>query len=297
MVGSVGRWHKRLFACLVVTSVSVAILSPSLPRAADTKGKKGIPHRIVSLAPTLTEITYLLGAENRLIANTIYCNSPPAARNKMKVGTVIQANMERILSLRPDLVLAIPLSKENQLRRLEKLGVPVARFETPRSFDDLCHQVSRLGHIVGMEDRARLLVNTMREKVEAVREKTRRLERKRVFVQIGAKPLFTVTGDSFVNDFIEFAGGMNIAFHESSGIYSREKVLLEDPEVIIMATMGIVGEKERAVWMRYPSISAVRTNNIHALEADRMCSPTPVTFVDVLKEIAEIIHPGVLKRE
>ncbi|MBN1101916.1 MAG: ABC transporter substrate-binding protein [Deltaproteobacteria bacterium] len=254
-----------------------------------------IPQRIISLGPSLTEIIYLLGAEERLIANTVYCNSPPAARQKTKIGTVVQASTERILSLRPDLVLAIPLSRKNQLKSIEDLGIRVARFKTPQGFDAICNQVLELGRIVGREEKARLVVYTMREEVKAIRERTRDLTRKRVFVQIGARPLYTVTRDSFVNDFIRFAGGINIAFHESSGIYSREKVLLGDPEVIIIASMGIAGEKEKAIWTRYPSISAVKANNIHVVEADTICSPTPVTFVDVLREITEIIHPGLLK--
>jgi len=287
-------WGKRKAQGFAVAALVLLLLFLAQTRGVEAMEQE-IPQRIISLGPSLTEIIYFLGAEDRLIANTVYCNSPPAAREKTKIGTVVQASTERIVSLRPDLVLAIPLSRKNQLRSLEDLGIRVARFETPQSFEAICNQVLKLGKIVGREEKAISVVHTMRAEVKAIRERTRGVAGKRVFVQIGARPLYTVTRDSFVNDFIRFAGGINIAFHESSGIYSREKVLLGNPEVIVIASMGIAGEKEKAVWMRYPSISAVKANNIHVVEADRICRPTPVTFVDVLREITEIIHPGILK--
>lgn len=252
------------------------------------------PQRIVSLAPTITENIYLLEAQDRLIANTIYCVMPPEASQKEKVGTVIQANIEKIVSLKPDLVLVSSLARPRQLRKLESLGVPVARFSYPGSFSEICRQFLRLGEIIGEKKKAEEIVNNARKQVSQIRERTKGLPRKKVFVQIGIKPLFTVTKDSFLNDYIEFCGGTNIALKEKSGVYSREKVLEWNPDVIIITTMGIAGEREKAAWMKYGTITAVKNNNIHILDPDKVCSPTPVTFVEALKEIAEIVHPHIL---
>ena len=249
------------------------------------------PQRIVSLGPTITEVIYLLEAESRLIANTVYCVRPPDAKHKEKIGTVIQANIERIVGLRPDLVLAISLTRPRQLNKLEKLGIRVIRFGSPKSFSEICRQVLRLGEILGKRKKAKEIIARVQKGVAVIREKTKDLPKKRVFVQIGTRPLHTATKDSFVNDYIEFSGGINIAYHERSGIYSREKVLKGNPEVILIATMGIVGEKERDAWRKYRTIAAVRHDNIHIVDPEKMCSPTPVTFLEVLRDIEKIIHP------
>ncbi len=252
------------------------------------------PKRMVSLAPTVTENIYLLGAGDRLIADTTYCEVPPEARDKEKVGTVIQANIEKIISLNPDLVLVSSLARPRQLRKLESLGIPVARFDYPRSFEEICRHFLRLGEITGERDKAEKIIVDTKRQVAKIREKTKGLPRKKVFIQIGIKPLFTVTKDSFLNDYIEFGGGTNIAVHARSGVYSREKVLELGPDVIIITTMGIAGEKEKENWMKFRTIAAVKDNNIHIVDPDKICSPTPVTFVEALKEIAGIIHPEIL---
>ena len=263
---------------------------------ADTPAGKPIsyPERIVSLGPTITEIIYLLEAESRLIANTVYCVRPPDAKHKAKIGTVIQANIEKIVGLKPDLVLAISLTRPRQLNKLEKLGMRVIRFGSPESFSEICRQVLRLGKILGKEKKAKGIIDRVQKGVAVIREKTKDLPKKRIFVQIGTRPLHTVTKDSFVNDYIEFSGGINIAYHERSGIYSREKVLKGNPEVIIIETMGIAGKKERVAWMKYRTIAAVRQNNIEIVDPEKTCSPTPVTFVEALREIVKIIHPDII---
>jgi len=117
------------------------------------------------------------------------------------------------------------------------------------------------------------------------------LSKPKVFVQVGAKPLFTITGESFVNDFIRFAGGINIAQNQSSGFYSREEVLKQDPDVIIIVTMGIAGEEEKEVWQRYTTLKATQNNRIHIVDSHKVCSPTPVSFVETLMEMVSILHP------
>ncbi len=272
---------------LLVGLISVLMLNGGV-------GAQSYPKRIVSLAPTITEKIYLLGAEDRLIADTIYCVVPPEAKQKEKIGTVIQANIEKIISLKPDLVLVSSLSRPRQLRKLENLGIPVVRFNYPKSFSEICQQFLRLGEIIGERNKAERIIYNTKRQVGEISEKTRRLPKKKMFIQLGIKPLFTVTKDSFLNDYIEFCGGANIALDEKSGVYSREKVLAWNPDVIIITTMGMAGEKEREAWMKYRSIAAVRNNSIHIVDPDKVCSPTPVTFVEALKEIVEIVHPGIL---
>jgi adenosylcobinamide-phosphate synthase len=249
------------------------------------------PQRIVSLAPTTTENIYLLGAGNRLIGNTVYCVTPSDAKHKVKVGTVLQANIEKIRSLNPDLVVVSSLVRPKQLKKMARMGIPVVKFPYPKDFSEICQHFLKLGRVLGESKRAREIIDLVQGQVAAIRERTARLPMKKVFVQIGIKPLHTVSGESFLNDYILFSGGTNIAVHEKSGIYSREKVLQLNPDVVIIATMGIAGTKEKEAWMKYGSMAAVKNDQIYIVDPDKICSPTPVTFVEGLREMAKIIHP------
>ncbi|MBL7226136.1 MAG: ABC transporter substrate-binding protein [Desulfobacteraceae bacterium] len=253
------------------------------------------PERIISLGQTITERIYLLGADRNLIADTVYCVQPEDAKQKEKVGTLLQANLEKIVALKPDLVIASNLARPKQLRKLKDLGIRVVRFSYPKNFSEMCRQFLELGELLGKEEKAKEIIDNTKKEVAAIRMKTGNLPKKRVFIQLGIKPLHAVTRESFMNDYIEFAGGENIALNEGRGAYSREKVLKGDPEVIIISTMGSsegeTGKKEKEAWMKYGSIAAVKNQNVYIVNPDKLCSPTPITFVEALREIAKMIHP------
>ena len=126
------------------------------PSAADVppQGKPSSPQRIVSLGQTITERIYLLGAQDRLIANTVYCVVPEEAKTKEKVGTLLQFNIEKIISLKPDLVLASNLARSKQLSKLKELGIRVIKFTYPTSFSGICRQFIELGEILGKVEKA-----------------------------------------------------------------------------------------------------------------------------------------------
>ena len=256
--------------------------------------------RIVSLGPINTENVYLLNAHDRLIANTIYCVNPPEAKKKDKIGTLLQANIEKIISLKPDLVLATSLTRPRQVAKLKRLGINVVQFTQPASFDEICGQFIELGQLIGREKRARRIVHEARRAIETIRQKTAGRSKKKVFLQVGTRPLFSSVEDSFTNEFITLGGGKNIAKGSLQGVYSREKVIAQNPDLIIIAIMGtegVAGEKEQQKWMRYPSISAVKNKNIHIVDPNLVCSPTPLTFVEALRKITSIIHPEVVLDE
>ena len=248
------------------------------------------PQRIISLAPSLTRQLYLLGVEARLVANTIYCRQPPEAQKKEKIGTVTKLSLERVIALRPDLVLATSLTNHKQVEKLKNLGIRVVSFSTARSFSQICDQFIKLGELVGKEKDAERILDKARKNVDSIIERIKDLAKPKVFVQVGAKPLFTVTNDSFVNEFIKFAGGINIASEAKTGLYSREKVLEQNPDVIIVVTMGIVGKQEKEIWQKYKTLNAAINNRIYVVDSCKVCSPTPMSFVEVLEEIVGLIH-------
>ena len=253
------------------------------------------PERIISLGQTITERIYLLGADRNLIADTVYCVQPEDAKYKEKVGTLLQANLEKIVALKPDLVIATNMARPKQLRKLKDLGIRVVQFSYPKNFSEMCQQFLELGELLGKEEKAKKIIDNTKREVAAIRMKTGNLPKKRVFIQLGIKPLHAVTRESFLNDYIEFGGGENIALNEGHGTYSREKVLKGNPEVIIISTMGSsegeTGKREKEAWMKYGSIDAVKNKNVYIVNPDKLCSPTPITFVEALTEIAKMIHP------
>jgi len=249
------------------------------------------PERVVSLGPRITESIYILGAEDKLVGCTVYCNRPAAVEQKPKVATVIDINLEKIVSLQPDLVLATSLTSPKDKQALEWLGIKVVAFSKGRTFDDLCAQFLKLAQILGKTERADQIVRQAKAQVELLREAVKDRPRQRVFIQVGSKPLVAATDDYFVNDFISLAGGVNVADQAGDGIYSREAVLQEDPDVIIIVTMGLAAQSEQKVWAGFSSLKAARQNRIYIVDADKVCSPTPIGFAQTLEEIIAILHP------
>lgn len=252
------------------------------------------PTRIVSLGPLLTENLFLLGAGERLVGNTVYCQRPEAARFKEKVGSVQELSIEKIVSLKPDLILASNLTPRQQMDQLRQLGLRVEAFGQPASFADICSHFRRLGAMLGLEDRAEAIIAQAVAKVEAVQQAVRPLPKRKVFLQVGASPLFSSVKSSFTHDFIELGGGMNIAGEQRSGAMKTEQILALNPEVIIIAVMGSehgIGSEEKKRWLQFPTIDAVRDQRVHLLDPDLVCSPSPLTFADTLITFARLIHP------
>lgn len=258
--------------------------------SAITYARDNSAQRIVSLAPSLTEELYLLGVEDKISGVTTYCLRPASARKKEKVGTVTDVSIEKIVSLCPDLVLTTSLTNPKAIEKIKNLGIKVVNFPQAESFAQLCAQFLKLGKLVGKEREAEEITKKAKERADVIKEEALKLSKPKVFIQIGARPLFTATNKSFLNDFIEFAGGINIASGAKAGLYSYEKVLQSNPDIIIIAAMGIAGE-EKKVWEKYKSLNAVKNKRIYIIDSDKFCSPTPKSFIEALEEIVDILHP------
>jgi iron complex transport system substrate-binding protein len=266
------------------------VIAVTIPQPASASNPSASPGRIVSLSPAITEALYLLGMKNAIVGVTIYCRKPPEAREKPKVGSVIEADVEKIVSLKPDLILAMSLTSERNITQLRNLGLKVVTLEIPRDYRQLCEVLLRLGKTVGKEDMAFAFLSESRKRVSDIQNRVKDLPKPKVLVQIGSKPFFVATRDYFVNDYVEFAGGINIFRDARSGAVGREEAVRRNPGVIIIAGMGISGENERNTWKRFVSIEAVKKNSIHVIDPD-VCSPTPVSFAESLEEISHMLHP------
>ena len=244
------------------------------------------PKRIVSLAPSLTKSLYYLGAADALVGHTIYCNIAKDDGKEI-VASAIQVNVEKVITLQPDLVLVHSITRSQTIDLLKKAGLRVEIFNTPRSYDEVCSQFVELGKIVGKEEVAQSIVDETTQQVDSIRNTYKKEPLRKMLLQIGAKPLFTVLDNTYMADFITFSGGVNISTGLTSGTITREFVLTKNPYVIIVVDMGIAGEDEIKVWQSYPDLSAVKKEKIFFIESDMASTPNPPDFLMTMRALRE----------
>lgn len=280
----------RVFVFLFVV-LFISIITASADSNNTMKNQRDESRRIISLSPAITEALYVLGLEDAIVGVTIYCQKPPRAYTKEKVGTLMEPDIEKIVSLKPDLVLAMSLTSPKEIQKLKDLGLKVVTFQIPQDFNLLCDFFLQLGRAVGKEKDSRRLIKEAKNRVSEITKKVTSLPKPKVLIQIGSKPLFVATKKYFVNDYIQFAGGTNIYQDAGLGSVTMEEVIKRNPDIIIIATMGISGENERKAWKPFTTIEAVKRNRIYIVDPDRLCSPTPVSFAGYLDEIVSLLHP------
>lgn len=243
--------------------------------------------RIVSLAASITNNLYLLEAQDRLVGRTQYCTI--ADKDSIPiVADAINVNIEKVVSLKPDLVIAGGLTHPRIVRALQKMGIHTVHWNQPKNFNEICSQLEELGKLCGKRESATGYVKESRERLAKLASKT--TEKYKVFMQQGANPLFAVLPNSFVNDYITLSGGKNICEDLTNGLISREMVLLRNPDIIAIMSMGEVGKLEKQEWEKYQTVNAVKNKRIFLIDADRACTPTPVTFIDVLEKLIHEIY-------
>jgi ABC-type Fe3+-hydroxamate transport system substrate-binding protein len=248
--------------------------------------------RIVSLSPVITREIFMLKRGNELVGCSSY-GIVPKKINISRVGSVSRADIERILKLKPTLIIASSLMNVSDIKKMRALGLRVEVFNQPKIFDDVCEQLLRLSELVHGEEIAKDIVKGAKDRVKKIWNKVERTEKLKVFVQIGANPIFTATRDSFINDFIRFSGGINIAGDVKSGIYSPAEVLRKNPDAIIISQMGFNGRLQAERWRNFKFINAVKNNKILILDDYSLCSPDPLSFSKTLLKIARFLHPEV----
>jgi len=256
------------------------------------------PRRIVSVAPNVTEILFTLGLGDRLVGVSTYCQYPPEALKIEKVGGYINPSLEKIVALRPDLVVGIA---EGDLRtfvdRLAALKIPVY-IANPRDAFEVLTSIRKIGEITFAQEPAREIVRSMEEKIRRIQDRVQGRPRPRVLHILDFNPLISAGKGTFVDDLIRLGGGRNVA-ETATGKYPRfsmEEVLVQDPEVILLASMKSQDPlvKQRRWWERWKAISAVKQGRIYVLDSDLIHRPSP-RMVEGLEQVAKAIHPEVFK--
>ena len=252
--------------------------------------------RVVSLGPAITDQVCLLGLARYLAGVTTYCRLPAEIPRPMEVGTVTGISTEQIVALGPDLVLATGLTHPRDAGKLEQLGIRVIRFDYAKNFDDICGQFLQLGELLERGAEAREIVEAARTRVDALAGTVQGRAAPRVFVEVGTRPLFTANRDSYIDDMVARAGGQNVARDIEGGYYSRERVLAENPDVIVIVTMGVEVEEEKAAWLATEALQVAKTGRVYVMDAYTVCSPTPPRFAEAAEAMAALFHPETAER-
>jgi len=171
------------------------------------------------------------------------------------------------------------------------MGIETLFLDYPKSFEDICSQLQLIGSKIGKMEVAEKIIAEAKTKLEALKKMIPPTSKQpKVFMQIGANPLFTVVPNTFMQDFIDFSGGINIASDLKIGSITRESVIMRNPDVIFIVDMGSVSIDEKVQWETYKSMNAVKSRKVFMLDQERTCSPTPLLFVDALEEMIGLMY-------
>jgi iron complex transport system substrate-binding protein len=250
--------------------------------------------RIVALAPSITEIVFALNMEAQLVGATQFSDYPPEAMKLPKVGSYVRLDLEKIVSLKPDLCIAVkdgnPISV---IRKLDSLGIPVYAVD-PRNLEAVKSSMVELGQLLGVGDRAKTVAAAMDHRIKKVRMRLSGVtHRPGVFFQIGITPIVSAGTPTFIHELIIMAGGKNLAQGPIAyPRFSKEQVIGMRPEVIIITSMArnTIFEQVKAQWQQWGDLPAIKNNRIHLVNSDVFDRASP-RLVKGLEILAQLIHP------
>lgn len=249
--------------------------------------------KIVSLAPSHTEILFAIGAGEKVVGVTTADDYPEEVKEIEKVGGFDGWNLEMIIALEPDLVINYGQGSEEDNKRFEEAGIVVASF-LPETIDDVMDTIEKIGVLTGNSDKAKEVVEDMKSERDEIISKVKDLETKRVFYEVYNDPLMTAGPGSFIDELITLAGGDNIAKDADSPYpqYDVEKLIEKNPEVYLIpndSTTTLETLKERP---GFENIDAIKNSQVYSLDANIVSRPGP-RIIEGLKEIAKAIHPEI----
>ncbi|MEJ2174113.1 MAG: cobalamin-binding protein [bacterium] len=237
--------------------------------------------RIVSLAPHLTELLFVAGAGSRVVGVSEHSDYPPQAKRLPRVASATQVDLEAVLALQPDLIVAWPQAATRRaIDRLEALGVPTYRSE-PRRLEEIPRTIERFGTLTGQAAMAKEAAEAFRRHEAKLRRRYAAREPVRVFYQVWGRPMVTVNGEHLISRVIDLCGGTNVFARLPllAPEIDREAVLAADPEVVIASGAGDLRPAWLDDWKDFPQLRAVRSGQLYAMPADLLQRHSPRILV------------------
>ena len=297
-----------IMSLVMVMGLSVGIQAANFPLTLEDDLENEItlkekPQRIISLSPSNTEMLFALGLGDKIVGVTKSANYPQAALKKEKIGTITDPNVEKIVSLEPDLVVASAINKMQSINKLRELGIKVAGFN-PGTVNETILTIKKLGKITGEVKKAQDVVTDMYMNLVDIKNivdsHLQNHKRKNVFYELWDNPLMTAGDNTFVDDLIELAGGINIGAQARGKWpqYNLEKLITEDPQVYISTPhssqekVTVASIKNRD---RFKIITAIKKGNIQIVNQDIVNRPSP-RIIKGLKIFVKAIHPELTEK-
>lgn len=243
--------------------------------------------KIVSLSSIASKAIVLLEAENQVVGCTKWC---PFADKKPVVANAIDVNVEEVLRAKPDVVFASTLTNKESIKTLRDLDIEVVSLPRLSSFDSMCEELMLIAKKIGKEDKATKEINAARLHLEKIKKKIPQGESPKVMFQVGAKPIFVAIPNTFIDEYITQAGGINVYNDLSHGTVTRESVILRNPDAIFISTMPGAAENERDAWLDYKELSATKKNKVLLIDQELASSPTIHTFVQVVGIMIDALY-------
>ena len=226
--------------------------------------------RIISLAPHATELIFAAGGGERIVGTVGYSDYPAAALQIPRVGSHQQIDVERIIALKPDLLVVwLHGNSERQLEHVRKLGIPFF-FSEPKKLADIPGSVERLGILMGTEQQANKTAAAERKELARLAAQYRNRPTVRMFYQVWGKPLYTLNGGNILSDVMRLCGGENVfaRLPVSAPTVTTEAVLLENPEVMMTGDRQAEKSAGLEIWKSYKNMLAVKNDNLFSVNAD-----------------------------
>lgn len=253
------------------------------------------PKKIVSVAPNITELIYALGKGDELVGRTDYCDYPEAAKKVQSIGSLTDPNVEKIIELKPDVVIASTHFKEDVAKKLQGLGIKVVVLYDSMDLNGAYNSINTLGKIINTQSKADELISSMKKRIADINEKVKDKKAPKVYyvVGFGKDGDYTATGDTFIAQMINMAGGDNIAKDASGWKFSLEKIIENDPEYIVISkNYGM--KKQFEATPGYKDLSAVKNNKVIEID-DNLLNRQGPRIADGVEALAKIFHPDLFK--
>lgn len=273
--------------------LAVVILACSNPKQPQPETAKGL--RIVSTAPSATEILFALGLGAQVVGVTRYCDYPPEALKLPKVGGFTDLSIEAIMTLKPDIVVGSRISNLRPVvDKLEELGVKTAFFPD----DDLAQVLSairEIGAAVGEAEKAKALSKDLEERMNQIKTATQAEPAPRVLLIVGWKPIILAAKGSFLDTLLQYAGGVNAVQDAKVAYpnYELEAIIRSAPEVIIDASMENPNADIKARWAEFTDIPAVKNEKVFMAPSQSLLRPGP-RLAEGLLALAKLLHPTII---
>lgn len=253
------------------------------------------PQRIISVAPSITEIVYSLEKSNKLVGRTDYCTYPKAATSIQSIGKIVNPSIEKIVDLKPDLVIASNLLDKETIKKLGELNIKVLVMSGVESFNGVYDTINTLGNVLNANVKAKSIIRDMKYKVDVVSKIVKNAKKPSVYyvVAYGKMGDYTATGDTFIGNMIEMAGGVNAAKDGSNWKYSIEKLVQKNPDILVCSKYYDT-KKSIAETPGYKDLKAVKNRKLLEID-DNLLSIQGPRIADGVYKLAALIHPELFK--